>query len=124
MDHPTQRVSQDHPAPPAAKSLQQGLEALQEAIKMNPDRTATELTKGNKFKPGYVQMMIFDGSDRIIWPMRIMLSGFVVWAWDKIQPHLHNFRAEILISTGHFSIQYPAHPFHHVLICICPDDDN
>jgi hypothetical protein len=36
-------------------------------------------------------MMIFDGFERIILPMRIMLSGFVVWTWDKIQPHLPNF---------------------------------
>jgi hypothetical protein len=121
MDHPTQRVSQDHPAPPAAKSLQQGLEALQEAIKMNPDRTATELTKGNKFKPGYVQMMIFDGCERIIWQIWIMLSWMSSWSLNKNQPHLPYFQAKILTSTSHFSNQYPARPFHHVLIC--PDDD-
>jgi hypothetical protein len=30
--------------------------------------------------------------------------------------------AKMLISTSHSSNQYPAHPFHHVLMC--PDDDN
>jgi hypothetical protein len=57
--------------------------------------------------------------------MWIML-GWIARSWglDKNQPHLPNYGAKILIGTGHFSNQYPAHPFHHVLVLVCPEDDN
>jgi hypothetical protein len=70
----------------------------------------------------YVQMMIIDGSERVIWSNWIMVSWIRVHGLGLEQPHLPNFGAKILISASLFSNQHPAHPFHHVLIC--PDDDN
>jgi hypothetical protein len=61
-------------------------------------------------------MMIIDGSERIIWSMWIMLSWIRSWGLNKNQPeYLRNFQAKILISTSHFSSQFPAHPSHNVL---------
>jgi hypothetical protein len=54
--------------------------------------------------------------------MWIMLGWVSSGGLMKNQPHLPNFQAKILISTSHSFNEYPAHPFHHVLIC--PDDDN
>jgi hypothetical protein len=70
-------------------------------------------------------MMMIDGSENIIWSVWFMLSwnSSRVWAEDKHHPQLPNFQAKIPISTIiHFSIQHPAHSFHHVLIC--PDNDD
>ena len=70
----------------------------------------------------HVQMVIINGFGVVIWSMWVMLGQICGQGVTKISCDLPNFWSKILPDDIHWSNQFHAHQYHHLLTC--QDGDN